>query len=216
MTENPDPVDRGVALGHLGVGTNRPVGRNNRVRTSTTKETITACAGLDPDRRIGFQEADKDRGGDRAAEIAHAADHDDDEGFQHPVEAHGVVDADQGTEQHAARRRHAGADGEHEGVHPGNRNAHGLRHDAILRGGADPDAVGAVFEEQPEAADDGGREAGDDQPVPRVVEIEQAEVAGERLLDLARHRTELPQRVVLQHQRDAERRQDGGQVDRGR
>ena len=31
--------------GHFGVGTNRPVGRNNSVRISTTKETITACDG---------------------------------------------------------------------------------------------------------------------------------------------------------------------------
>ena len=30
---------------HLGVGTNKPVGRNNKVRISTTKETITACDG---------------------------------------------------------------------------------------------------------------------------------------------------------------------------
>ena len=31
---------------HLGVGTNSPVGRKSMVRTSTTKETITAWAGL--------------------------------------------------------------------------------------------------------------------------------------------------------------------------
>ena len=40
------PVDDGVVLAHFGVGTNRPVGRNSRVRIRTTNETITACAGL--------------------------------------------------------------------------------------------------------------------------------------------------------------------------
>ncbi len=52
----------------------------------------------------------------------------------------------------------------------------------------------------------------DHEPVPRIVEIEQREVAGEGLLDLARHRAELPERIVLQHQRDAEGGEDGGQV----
>jgi Zn-dependent peptidase ImmA (M78 family) len=33
-------------VAHLGVGTKRPVGRNSRTRISTTKEMITACAGL--------------------------------------------------------------------------------------------------------------------------------------------------------------------------
>src|SRR5579884_3177587 len=49
----------------------------------------------DPQRGVGFQQADEDRGEDRAAEIAHAADHDDDERLQHPVEPHCVVDPDQ-------------------------------------------------------------------------------------------------------------------------
>src|SRR5262249_8457229 len=40
------PVDGRGALAHFGVGTKRPVGRNSRVRIRTTKETITACAGL--------------------------------------------------------------------------------------------------------------------------------------------------------------------------
>ena len=40
------PEDGAVALGHLGVGTKRPVGRNNSVRIRTTKETMTACEGL--------------------------------------------------------------------------------------------------------------------------------------------------------------------------
>ena len=42
----PGPVDDGVALAHLGVGTNRPVGRNSNVRIRTTKDTITACDGF--------------------------------------------------------------------------------------------------------------------------------------------------------------------------
>src|SRR3954465_1862003 len=40
------PVDDGVALAHLGVATNRPVGRTSNVRMSTTKDTITAWDGL--------------------------------------------------------------------------------------------------------------------------------------------------------------------------
>ena len=49
----PDPVARRAAGRtarldgrHFGVGTNRPVGRTSMVRTSTTKDTITAWAGL--------------------------------------------------------------------------------------------------------------------------------------------------------------------------
>ena len=122
-----------------------------------------------------------------------------------------MVDADERTEQHPARRGHAGADGEGAGVDPRDRDAHGLRHHAVLHGGADPDAELAVFEEQPEAADDGGRQAGDHQPVPRIFQIEEIEVAGVRLVDLACHRAELPQRVILQDQRDAEGGENGGQ-----
>src|SRR5207247_6342159 len=77
---------------------------------------------------------------------------------------------------------------------PTRRSSDLLRHDAVLRGGADPDAVGAVFEEQPEAADDRSRKPCDHDPVPGIVEIEELEVAGERLVDLARHRAELPER----------------------
>ncbi len=66
-------------------------------------------------------------------------------------------------------------------------------------------SVFAVFKKQPEAADDRCGEAGNHEAVPGIFQIEQREVAGERLLDLARHRTELPQRVVLQDQRNAER-----------
>jgi len=35
--------------------------------------------------------------------LPHAADHDDDEGAQDPVEPHRVIDADERAEQHAAR-----------------------------------------------------------------------------------------------------------------
>ena len=44
----PDPEDDGMVqmLFHFGVGTNRPVGRNNRVRISTMNETITAWDGF--------------------------------------------------------------------------------------------------------------------------------------------------------------------------
>src|SRR5262249_46210230 len=41
-----DPEALVGAFAHLGVGTKRPVGRKSRVRISTTKETMTACAGL--------------------------------------------------------------------------------------------------------------------------------------------------------------------------
>ena len=47
MTAKPRPVDVGVArLAHLGVGTKRPVGRNSRVRISTTEDTMIAWDGL--------------------------------------------------------------------------------------------------------------------------------------------------------------------------
>src|SRR5208282_3978745 len=42
----PGPIDSRARRAHLGVGTKSPVGRNNRVRISTTKETMTAWAGL--------------------------------------------------------------------------------------------------------------------------------------------------------------------------
>ena len=122
-----------------------------------------------------------------------------------------MVDADQRPEQHAARGRHPGADREDCGVHPRHRNAHGLRHDPVLRGGADPDAVGAVFEEQPERADDRAGEHRDQHAVPGILQIEERELAGEGLRDLARDRAELPQRIVLHHQRNAEGRENRGQ-----
>jgi hypothetical protein len=62
---------------------------------------MMALRRTDPDRGVGFEQADEDGGQDRAAEVAHAADHDDDERLQHPVEPHGVVDADQRAEQHS-------------------------------------------------------------------------------------------------------------------
>src|SRR5207302_5430170 len=40
------PEDQRLAVSHFGVATNRPVGRNSKVRISTTKETMPACAGL--------------------------------------------------------------------------------------------------------------------------------------------------------------------------
>src|SRR5262249_27439246 len=39
------PLGHGDGLAHLGVGTNRPVGRNRSVRISTMNDTITACDG---------------------------------------------------------------------------------------------------------------------------------------------------------------------------
>ena len=205
------PVDDGVALAHLGVATNRPVGRTSKRDDEHDERHDHRLRRADPDRGVSLQQADQDRGRDRAAEIAHAADHDDDEGLQHPVETHGVVDADQRPEQHAARRSHPRADREGRGVDPRHRNAHRLRHDAVLRGGPDPDAVFAVFQEQPEAADDGGRERRDQDAVIGIGQVEQRERAGDRLVDLARHRPELPQRVVLQDQRHAEGGEDRGQ-----
>jgi len=50
-------------------------------------------------------------------EVPHPADHDHHEGSEGEVEAHGVVDPDEGSEEDAARRRHGRADGEHPGVH---------------------------------------------------------------------------------------------------
>src|SRR4051794_1891964 len=79
----------------------------------------------------------------------------------------------QRAEQPPARRSHPGADRKRGGVHPRHRNAHRLPHDAILRGGANPDAIFPVFQEQPERADDHGRQEGDQQAVPGVFEIEQ-------------------------------------------
>src|SRR6202035_3288991 len=42
----PRPIDGSSAPAHFGVGTKSPVGRNSRVRISTTNETMTACAGM--------------------------------------------------------------------------------------------------------------------------------------------------------------------------
>jgi hypothetical protein len=63
------PVDDSSAPGHFRVGTNRPVGRNNRVRISTTNDAMTAWAGLTQSE--AFQEADEDRGRDRPPKVAH-------------------------------------------------------------------------------------------------------------------------------------------------
>ncbi len=102
-----------------------------------------------------------------------------------------------------------GAHREHAGQHQRHRNAHRLRHGAVLRRGADPDAELAVFEEEPDAADDRGRQNRDQHAVPRIDQIEERELPGEGLPDLARDGAELPQRVILQDERDAEGREDG-------
>src|SRR2546430_1923471 len=78
---------------------------------------------------------------------------------------------------------HPGADGKDDREDPWHRDTHGLRHDAVLRRCPDPNPIGAEFEEQPERADDRGREQRDHQPVPGIVEVEERKVAGERLLD---------------------------------
>src|SRR5579871_1009648 len=41
-----EPKDQGRAAAHRTAVANSPVGRNNRVRISTTNDTMTACAGL--------------------------------------------------------------------------------------------------------------------------------------------------------------------------
>jgi hypothetical protein len=69
----------------------------------------------------------------------------------------------------------------------------------------------AVLHEEIERADDGRREHGDQDAVPRVLHVEELELAGDRLGELAGHRPVLPERVVLDHQRHAERGQDRGQ-----
>src|SRR5262249_38774348 len=84
------------------------------------------------------------------------------------------------------------------------RYADGLRHHPVLRRRANPDPISAEFEEQPEGADNRGGKQRNDQPIPRIVKVEEREVAGEWLLDFACDRTELPERVVLQYQRHAE------------
>src|SRR5262245_55972838 len=103
-----------------------------------------------------------------------------------------MVDADQGTEQHAAGRGHARAHGKDARMHPWHRNTHGLGHYAVLSGGPDPDAVAAIFEEQVEPADHGRGQAGDQEAIPWVLQVKQAELAAEGLLDLACDRSELP------------------------
>src|SRR5262249_2736434 len=154
---------------------------------------------------------EEDGRGDRATKIAHATDNNDDKGLKHPVEPHGVVDADQWPEQHPARRCHAGAEREGGRMHQWYGNAHRLRHHAILRRGPDPDSVFAEFEEKPETTDDCRRKAGDHKAVPGVFKVEQCEVTAERLLDFASDRPKLPKRIVLQDQRDAERSENGGE-----
>src|SRR5439155_26709318 len=106
-------------------------------------------------------------------------------GLEDPVEPHGVIHADQRAEEDTAGGGHAGADGEDGGVDKGHGDAHGGGHNPVLGGGADPDAVGGVLEEEPEGGDDPRREGGDGDPVRRVVEVEEREVAGEGLQDLA-------------------------------
>ena len=201
-----------ACLAHLGVGTNRPVGPEQQGEDQHDERDDDRLRRADPDRGVGFQQADEDRRRDRAAEIAHAADHDDDEGLQHPVEAHGVVDADQRPEQHAARRRH--------------RRRRSRTPRCSTHGTGMPIACAITrscvvariqmpylpyfrnSQKPPMMAADS---AGDHQPVPGIFEIEEVEVAGERLVDLARHRAELPERVVLQDQRHAEGGEDRGQ-----
>ena len=143
------------------------------------------------------------------AEVAHAAhDHHHDEGPQGEVGADVLGDAAQRSEEHAGCRRHAGADREDGRVHERDRDAHGLRHDPVLRGRADPDAVLPVAQEEVEGADDGRGEHRRDDPVPGVLEVEEGEVSRERLLDAAGGGAPLPERVFLEHERDAEGGED--------
>src|SRR5262249_62320786 len=103
------------------------------------------------------------------------------------------------------------ADATRGGWTAGDRNAPGRRDAGSRRGGSEPAAVLPVFKKQQEGADEARRERGDQQPVPGVFKIEKREISGEGFLDLARHRTELPQRIVLQYQRKSERGQNGRQ-----
>ena len=91
------------------------------------------------------------------------------------------------------------------------RDAHGRGHDAVLRGGADPDPVLAVLQEEPEPADMIAGQQRGDHPVPRVLEVEEVEVPGDRLDEISGRGAPLPERVLLEHQRDAEGRQDRGE-----
>ena len=67
------------------------------------------------------------------------------------------------------------------------------------------------LEEEAERADDGGGEDGGGDAVPRVLQVEELELPGDRLLDLAGRRPPLPERVLLQHERHAEGGEDGGE-----
>ena len=184
------------------------MGLKRSVRISIEERDDDRLGRTHPDRGKRFQHADEDRREDRAAEVAHATNHDDDERFQDKVEPHGVVHAYEGTKEDAAGGGHPGADREHQSVDERHRDPHRLRHDAILGRGTNPDAILAILHEEPERADDRRRQKRDDDPIPGVFEVEEREVASEGLLDLARHRAELVERPVLEHERDAKGRED--------
>src|SRR5207249_4875977 len=105
-------------------------------------------------------------------------------------------------------RRHARPDREDRGVNDGDRDAHGLGHDTVLHGRPDPDAELAVLEEEEERPDDGRGEQGGGDPVPGVLEVEERELRRNGLLELPRRRAPLPERVLLEHERDPKRRED--------
>ncbi len=94
---------------------------------SATNETMTAWEGLTQSDAYASSRLMKIDARMEPAEVAHAADDHHDEGFQDPVDAHRVVDADEGTEEHAAGGRHAGPDGEDHGVDERHGDAHGRR-----------------------------------------------------------------------------------------
>ena len=97
--------------------------------------------------------ADDDRGQHHAPEAAEPADDDDHEGGGDDLAAHRRVNAADGGQRDASKRREPDADRNHRRHHGSQRDTERAHHVRVLHAGAHDPAEGGLVEEEPQADD---------------------------------------------------------------
>src|SRR5262249_24621983 len=88
---------------------------------------------------------------------------------------------------------HPGADREHRGVDQRDRDSHRLRHHPVLSRRADPDAVLAVLQEEPQPGEDQTGHHRRHDAVPGILQVEQIEIAADRVRGISTRRVPPPE-----------------------
>ena len=156
----------------------------------------------------GLEQADQDGGQEGAADAAHAADHDDDKGRRDDVEIHQQVGAALGQLDRPAQPSQRRAEKQHAGEQPALVDAEGRDHLPVEGRRAHQGAPAGAVEQQPQAGQHERRDRDQHEIVFRQPVAQDGDRPGEAGRPRADQifRTPDPQGDVLDHQDDAEGR----------